>query len=206
MSNQTGLEAESDPFDGAGSCTLVPEATQGPYWVDGEYVRKDIHEDQAGLYTYVDLELIDYTTCETVAADIFVDIWHCNATGVYSGVVASGNGDSGVGENLVSEGWYCLTINCVYLSRTRLSFVAFSLPPREAMCSSKPSSQVGGRLFWTYVSLTVHNRGITLAEPHTSTSSHTETGRLSIMGHSRPAVTATLVSYLHSFPDSRSFI
>ncbi|PBK74283.1 aromatic compound dioxygenase [Armillaria solidipes] len=100
LSNQTGLEAESDPFDGAGSCTLVPEATQGPYWVDGEYVRKDIHEDQAGLYTYVDLELIDYTTCETVAADIFVDIWHCNATGVYSGVVASGNGDSGVGENL----------------------------------------------------------------------------------------------------------
>ncbi len=106
LSNQTGLEAESDPFDGAGSCTLVPEATQGPYWVDGEYVRKDIHEDQAGLYTYVDLELIDYTTCETIAADIFVDIWHCNATGVYSGVVASGNGDSGVGENLVSEGWY----------------------------------------------------------------------------------------------------
>ncbi|KAK0241549.1 aromatic compound dioxygenase [Armillaria nabsnona] len=100
LSNQTGLEAESDPFDGAGSCTLVPEATQGPYWVDGEYVRKDIHEDQAGLYTYVDLELIDYATCETVAADIFVDIWHCNATGVYSGVVASGNGDSGVGENL----------------------------------------------------------------------------------------------------------
>ncbi|PBK91738.1 aromatic compound dioxygenase [Armillaria gallica] len=89
LSNQTGLEADSDPFNGA-----------GPYWVDGEYVRKDIHEDQAGLYTYVDLELIDYTTCETVAADIFVDIWHCNATGVYSGVVASGNGDSGVGENL----------------------------------------------------------------------------------------------------------
>ncbi|KAK0195650.1 aromatic compound dioxygenase [Armillaria mellea] len=100
LSNQTGLEAESDPFDGNGSCTLVPEATQGPYWVDGEYVRKDIHEDQAGLYTYVDLELIDYTTCETVAADIFVDIWHCNATGVYSGVVASGNGDSDVDENL----------------------------------------------------------------------------------------------------------
>ncbi|KAK0461033.1 aromatic compound dioxygenase [Desarmillaria tabescens] len=100
LSNQTGLEAESDPFDGTGSCTLVPEATQGPYWVDGEYVRKDIHEDQAGLYTYVDLELIDYSTCETVAADIYVDIWHCNATGVYSGVVASGNGDSGVGENL----------------------------------------------------------------------------------------------------------
>ncbi|PBK91742.1 aromatic compound dioxygenase [Armillaria gallica] len=100
LSSQTGLEADSDPFDGAGSCTLVPKATQGPYWVDGEYIRKDIHEDQAGLYAYVDLELINYATCETVAADIFVDIWHCNATGVYSGVVASGNGDSGIGENL----------------------------------------------------------------------------------------------------------
>ncbi|KAK0205771.1 aromatic compound dioxygenase [Desarmillaria ectypa] len=92
QSNATGLTADSDPFDGIGSCTLVSETTQGPYYVDGEYVRSDITEDQEGVYTYVDVELIDYSTCEPVA-DVYIDFWHCNATGVYSGVVAGGNGD-----------------------------------------------------------------------------------------------------------------
>src|SRR5262249_6544228 len=32
-------------------------------------------------------------TCEPVP-DVYLEMWHCNSTGVYSGVVASGNGDS----------------------------------------------------------------------------------------------------------------
>ncbi|KAK0202066.1 aromatic compound dioxygenase [Desarmillaria ectypa] len=91
--------ADSDPFDGTGSCTLVSESTQGPYYVDGEYVRSDITEDQDGIYSYVDVELIDYSTCEPVA-DVYIDFWHCNATGVYSGVVARGNGNQNDESNL----------------------------------------------------------------------------------------------------------
>lgn len=92
-SNTTGLTVDSDPFDGNASCVLAPEVTQGPYFVDGEYVRSNITEDQEGVYTYVDVELIDVSTCEPVS-DIYIDFWHCNATGVYAGVVASGNGNS----------------------------------------------------------------------------------------------------------------
>ncbi|KAK0487732.1 aromatic compound dioxygenase [Armillaria novae-zelandiae] len=91
--------AGSDPFGGTGSCTLVSESTQGPYYVDGEYVRSDITEDQGGIYSYVDVELIDYSTCEPVA-DVYIDFWHCNATGVYSGVVAGGNGNQNDESNL----------------------------------------------------------------------------------------------------------
>lgn len=42
---------------------------------------------------FLDLQLIDVNTCEPLQ-NIYTDIWHCNATGVYSGVVADGNGNS----------------------------------------------------------------------------------------------------------------
>ncbi|KAJ7107682.1 Intradiol ring-cleavage dioxygenase, partial [Mycena epipterygia] len=53
----------------------------------------DIGEDLEGVDTYVDVQLVDITTCEPVP-NIYIDFWHANATGAYSGVVASGNGVS----------------------------------------------------------------------------------------------------------------
>ncbi|EJC99938.1 aromatic compound dioxygenase [Fomitiporia mediterranea MF3/22] len=90
-SNTTGLTADSDPFDGNSSCVLGPEVTQGPYLVDGELIRSNITEDQSGIPLYADIELIDVETCEPVSG-LYMDFWHANATGVYSGVVANGNG------------------------------------------------------------------------------------------------------------------
>lgn len=43
--------------------------------VDGEFVRWDIREDQAGVDMYVDIQLIDVSTCEPVP-DIYIDFWH----------------------------------------------------------------------------------------------------------------------------------
>ncbi|KAF3061485.1 hypothetical protein GL218_03676 [Daldinia childiae] len=80
-------------FAGYNSCLLTPEVTQGPYYVGGEYVRQNIIEDQAGVDTILDYQVIDVNTCEPVT-DVYVEMWHCNATGVYGGIVASGNGDS----------------------------------------------------------------------------------------------------------------
>ncbi|KAI0318293.1 Intradiol ring-cleavage dioxygenase, partial [Amylostereum chailletii] len=60
--------------------------------VNGEFVRYDIREDQAGVNLYVDVQLIDVTTCEPVP-NVFIDFWHANSTGVYAGVVANGNGN-----------------------------------------------------------------------------------------------------------------
>ncbi|KAI0892755.1 aromatic compound dioxygenase [Annulohypoxylon nitens] len=80
-------------FAGYNACLLTPEVTQGPYYVGGEYVRENLVEEQPGVDTILDYQVIDVNTCEPVN-DVYVEMWHCNATGVYGGIVASGNGDS----------------------------------------------------------------------------------------------------------------
>ncbi|KAI0310611.1 Intradiol ring-cleavage dioxygenase, partial [Amylostereum chailletii] len=104
LSNLTGITNDTDAstlFTGNSSCILAPETTQGPYYVDGEFVRYDLREDQAGVDLYVDVQLIDVTTCEPVS-NVFIDFWHANSTGVYAGIVANGNGNSDDASNLNS--------------------------------------------------------------------------------------------------------
>ncbi|KAF9693759.1 hypothetical protein EKO04_008171 [Ascochyta lentis] len=101
-SNLTGITADTDPsilFTGNNSCILTPEVTQGPYWVQGELIREDITEDQEGVPLHLDIQVIDVNTCEPVPS-VYLELWHCNSTGVYSGVVSSGNGDSSDETNL----------------------------------------------------------------------------------------------------------
>lgn len=74
------------------SCILQPESTQGPYYIDGEVIRNDMSEDQVGVPLFLDIQLIDTSICEPVPA-VFVDVWHCNSTGVYSGVINENNGN-----------------------------------------------------------------------------------------------------------------
>ncbi|KAG9601214.1 aromatic compound dioxygenase, partial [Aureobasidium melanogenum] len=95
LSNDTSINMDvtEEYLFGNGSCILVPEVTQGPYYVEGEYIRKNITEDQEGVPLTIDIQVIDVNTCEPVP-DVYIDYWHCNATGQYSGIVASGNGDS----------------------------------------------------------------------------------------------------------------
>ncbi|KAJ5519333.1 Intradiol ring-cleavage dioxygenase, core [Penicillium expansum] len=101
-SNLTGVEPSTDPdvlFGTDATCILAPDVTQGPYYVTGELVRKNMAESQEGIPLYMDIQLIDTNTCEPIP-EIYMDLWHCNSTGVYSGVVASGNGNSGDETNL----------------------------------------------------------------------------------------------------------
>ena len=81
------------------SCILQGEVTQGPYYVDGELIRDDIRDGQEGVPLFLDVQLIDTSTCDPVPA-VYVDFWHCNATGVYSGVQAGGNGNKNDASNL----------------------------------------------------------------------------------------------------------
>ncbi|KAF2709418.1 aromatic compound dioxygenase [Pleomassaria siparia CBS 279.74] len=89
--NQTGVvdyttdTPESTIFAANTSYILTPEITDGPYYVNGELIRKDVKEGQAGVELYLEAQYIDITTCEPVPA-LYVDVWNCNATGVYSGV------------------------------------------------------------------------------------------------------------------------
>ncbi|KAF7555190.1 hypothetical protein G7Z17_g2355 [Cylindrodendrum hubeiense] len=97
-----GYTLNTDPetlFSGYNSCILTPEVTQGPYYVSGEYVRENLIEEQEGLDIILDYQVIDIDTCETVP-NVYLEMWHCNSTGVYSGVVAGGNGDSSDQSNI----------------------------------------------------------------------------------------------------------
>ena len=80
----------SNIFAANTSCILAPEVTDGPYYVNGELIRKNVKEDQAGIDLYLEVQYVDVTSCQPVP-ELFVDVWNCNATGYYSGV-ESGQG------------------------------------------------------------------------------------------------------------------
>ncbi|CAG7559025.1 unnamed protein product [Fusarium equiseti] len=80
-------------FAGQNSCVLTPEVTIGPYYVSGEDIRRNLKEDQEGVDLILDYQIINVETCEPVP-ELYLDIWHCNATGVYGGVNNAGNGNS----------------------------------------------------------------------------------------------------------------
>ena len=42
-------------------------------------IRSDVSENQEGIPLFMDIQLVDSNTCEPVP-EIFMDIWHCNAT------------------------------------------------------------------------------------------------------------------------------
>jgi protocatechuate 3,4-dioxygenase beta subunit len=67
-----------------GTCTLYPQQTEGPYYVDGEMLRADLREDRQGTLLVLDLLVLSADGC-TPLANAAVDIWHCDAAGVYSG-------------------------------------------------------------------------------------------------------------------------
>ncbi|KAH8832030.1 aromatic compound dioxygenase [Flagelloscypha sp. PMI_526] len=100
-SNLTGItnNTDSSVFLTDPSCVLGTEVTEGPYYVGSELIRFDVRQGQEGIPLWLDYELIDVSTCEPVS-DVWVDFWHANSTGVYSAIVANGNGDSSTDENL----------------------------------------------------------------------------------------------------------
>lgn len=65
-------------------CVLTPEQEEGPFYIDLAQVREDIVEDRPGVPLALALTVVDSETCEPVR-DAAVDVWHCDALGVYSG-------------------------------------------------------------------------------------------------------------------------
>ena len=81
------------------ACVVVPELTEGPYYVDVELERSDIRTnttdgaavDGAQLTLEWMVSQADGSACMPIEGAI-VDVWHCDALGVYSAVQGnSGN-------------------------------------------------------------------------------------------------------------------
>ncbi|WP_051482055.1 intradiol ring-cleavage dioxygenase [Paraburkholderia nodosa] len=78
------IEASPAAFANAAPCRLTPEQEVGPYWIDGDLVRRDVREGRPGMPLTLDIELADARTCAPLVGAA-VDIWQCDAMGAYSG-------------------------------------------------------------------------------------------------------------------------
>lgn len=70
---------------GALKCVLAPEQSEGPYFLDADKVRRNITEGKPGVPLELRLSVVDASTCRAIRGAA-VDVWHCDASGSYSGV------------------------------------------------------------------------------------------------------------------------
>ena len=86
-----GTSAGTSGVKGLPGCVVRPAQTQGPYWVDERLQRRDIRSDThtravkpgVPLVLTFDVSRVGVGVCEP-RAGILVDVWHCDAAGVYS--------------------------------------------------------------------------------------------------------------------------
>ena len=69
---------------GTVQCVLTPELTEGPYYIAGEKVRRDIRDGHPGTLLTLRLRVLNAATCKPIKGAA-VDIWHADAAGNYSG-------------------------------------------------------------------------------------------------------------------------
>lgn len=65
-------------------CILAHEATEGPFYIPDPLLRSNITEDRAGVPLNLRIKVLDVTRCAP-AEGVWVDIWHADAHGAYSG-------------------------------------------------------------------------------------------------------------------------
>ncbi|GGL08171.1 intradiol ring-cleavage dioxygenase [Mangrovihabitans endophyticus] len=81
--------------EAAGACALSSESIEGPYYLDYMLMRSNVVEDRTGIPLRLRLRVIDASTCRPLC-NAGVEIWHCDALGVYSGYTATGSGGGGM--------------------------------------------------------------------------------------------------------------
>ncbi|MFB7278445.1 intradiol ring-cleavage dioxygenase [Streptomyces hydrogenans] len=92
-----GSGADASTTTAAEGCyRLTSETTEGPYYIDADKIRKDITEGKEGIPLTVRLKVIDAESCKPLKG-VAVDIWHCDALGIYSGYESLSTGGGGGG-------------------------------------------------------------------------------------------------------------
>jgi protocatechuate 3,4-dioxygenase beta subunit len=71
--------------DGQTVCTLTPEQMEGPYYLDLGKVRRDITEGKAGVPLRLAIQIREASASCAPIAKASVDVWHCDALGIYAG-------------------------------------------------------------------------------------------------------------------------
>jgi protocatechuate 3,4-dioxygenase beta subunit len=73
-----------------GSCTLFPQAVEGPFYFDPKLERADITEGRPGAPVRLMLRVVDSAGCVPLGG-ARVDVWHADASGIYSGYAGQGD-------------------------------------------------------------------------------------------------------------------
>lgn len=98
-SSTTAAGSSTTTFGQPGSCVLIPEETAGPYPLDlsgsEEFLRSDITEGRPGVPMSLTLALVDVNSDCAPVEGARIDIWHCDADGVYSGYSQPGSDATG---------------------------------------------------------------------------------------------------------------
>jgi protocatechuate 3,4-dioxygenase beta subunit len=85
---ETGTASVSTIDD---ACILTPRSEEGPYYVDPKLVRADIAEGRPGVPLSFRLRVIEAGACTPISG-ARVDIWQCDARGLYSAFREQGDG------------------------------------------------------------------------------------------------------------------
>jgi protocatechuate 3,4-dioxygenase beta subunit len=99
------------------NCAVTPEQTSGPYYLPGQAIRQEIAEDRPGIPFRLRIGVTDAAACAMLPG-VAVEIWHCDADAIYSGVDGAAGSptflrgvqvtdDDGVAEfHTIYPGWY----------------------------------------------------------------------------------------------------
>ena len=81
-------------LDQAGPCTQTPTTIAGPTWLDADAVRTDIRDGRPGVPLDLAFRVERAGTCAPIPGAV-VDLWQCDALGVYSGFARAAPGQGG---------------------------------------------------------------------------------------------------------------
>lgn len=84
-------------------CVLTSEQEEGPYYVGGATLRRDVTEGRPGVPVLLRIAVMDSRRCAPLA-HAALDIWHCDAEGVYSGFTSGRPGSRGIDETRFLRG------------------------------------------------------------------------------------------------------
>jgi protocatechuate 3,4-dioxygenase beta subunit len=83
-----------DLLDNQRTCVLTKETIAGPTWFDAHDVRSDIRDGRPGVPLDLAFRVVRLPACAPVPQAV-VDLWQCDALGVYSGFAGAAPGNGG---------------------------------------------------------------------------------------------------------------
>jgi protocatechuate 3,4-dioxygenase beta subunit len=84
VSQQGSRLATPADFGGAPQCTMLKNSVEGPFYFCTNPGVADIARGLPGVPLVIALRALNAATCQPIA-DAVIDVWHCDARGLYSG-------------------------------------------------------------------------------------------------------------------------